>query len=57
MLDFFSPGDDYQRALKAAFYYRDCLDNKLIRKFVTFHFFFPNEHIPQEGILTQVKNS
>ena len=54
LFSLFNQGDDYYKALKAAFYFRDCTKNKLIRKLVTFHFFFPSDHLPQNGTLKQV---
>jgi hypothetical protein len=52
-ISIFAPGDDYLSALKAIFYYRQCLNTTLVRDFVTFHFYFPFAHMPNSDILTQ----
>ena len=49
----YTPGDDYLTAVKAIFYYRQCLNTTLVRDFVTFHFYFPFAHMPNSTILTQ----
>ena len=49
----YTPGDDYMTALKAIYYYRDCLGTSLIKDFVTFHFYFPYAHMTNSTFLTQ----
>ncbi len=42
----FAPGSDYELAFKHAQYYRKCSQhNQLIADNVSFHFFFPSDHI------------
>ena len=49
----FAPGDDYVTAVKAVFYYRQCLETKLVEDYVTFHFYFPFAHITNSTFFTQ----
>ncbi len=50
-LAIYCPGTDYDLALKAAAFYRHCVQDDdasiLIRKYVTFHFFFEAKHNPE----------
>ena len=48
-------GDDYMTALKAVYYYRQCLNTSLVQDFVTFHFYFPFSHMPNSSVLTQAE--
>jgi hypothetical protein len=53
ILEFLTPGEDYLTALKAVFYYRQCLETTLVRDFVTFHFYFPFTHMTNGTFYTQ----
>ncbi len=46
-------GYDYHAAVETVFYYRQCRGSNLIKDFVTFHFYFPFDHMPNTTILTQ----
>lgn len=41
----YAPGDDFQNTLESIAYVRNC-DSTLIKKYVTFHLFFPYSHSP-----------
>ncbi|XP_053601734.1 beta-1,4-glucuronyltransferase 1-like [Plodia interpunctella] len=41
-----APGTDIGPTMDSIRYLRDCLGTNLIRKYVTFHLIFPNNHIP-----------
>ncbi len=44
-ISLYTPGSDYEDALKAVSYYRFCTPHSdLIRDYVTFHFYFPYKH-------------
>lgn len=44
----FAPGRDFYTALKSIKYIIKCDEfGKLVKKFVTFHFFFPLKHVPK----------
>lgn len=44
----YTPGDDYDRAVESILYLRNCdTQAELIKKFVTFHFFFDLDHLPK----------
>ena len=57
----FTPGSDYQAALEAIFYYRQCRldgDGKaaeptLVSQYVTFHFYFPVDHLPTAAFMNE----
>lgn len=45
----YSPGTDFQKSLESILYLRNCLnDSKLIRDYVTFHFFFDRDFTPED---------
>lgn len=45
----YCPGTDYQLALESVLHLRRCVnESDLIRKFVTFHFYFDRKHTPEE---------
>ncbi|XP_013166937.1 PREDICTED: beta-1,4-glucuronyltransferase 1 [Papilio xuthus] len=43
-----APGADLAPTVDSIRYLRDCLNNDLIRQYVTFHVFFSNKHIPSK---------
>lgn len=44
----YCPGSDYELALESVLYLRNCISQSiLIRQFVTFHFYFDQNHTPQ----------
>jgi len=49
----YTPGSDYEDALKAVAYYRQCVnESQMIRDYVTFHFYFPYKHLPKGTLLS-----
>lgn len=43
----YAPGDDYNATMDSIQYVRNCLpESELIRDYVTFHIYFPREHLP-----------
>lgn len=54
-ISLYTPGSDYEDALKAVAYYRQCLDesdSQLVRELATFHFYFPYKHLPKGTMLS-----
>jgi hypothetical protein len=48
----YTPGSDYEDALKAVFYYRQCVnESQMIQDLVSFHFYFPYKHRPKEDLI------
>ena len=48
----YTPGSDYDDAMKAVSYYRSCVEeSKMVRDYVTFHFYFPYKHRNEGTIL------
>jgi len=48
----YTPGSDYEDAVKAVSYYRFCMDeSQMVRDYVTFHFYFPYKHRQKGDIL------
>ncbi len=50
----YAPGEDYARALDAIMFQRQCLQEEksaLVRKWATFHIFFPVEHFPPKEMV------
>lgn len=45
----YAPGDDFSSAVNNIAYLRNC-GSPLIRKYVTFHLFFPNDHVPSSQV-------
>lgn len=44
-----APGTDFHKTLESIFYLRNCEPSKHnIRKYVTFHLFFDNKHVPRK---------
>ena len=58
-LSIFTPGTDYEAAVEAIFYYRQCRNGSraeeptLVSQFVTFHLFYPVEHLPSGSFLNE----
>jgi len=48
----FTPGSDYQDALEAVHYYRQCTNTTLVLQYVTFHFYFPINHLPSHPFMS-----
>jgi len=49
----YTPGSDYEDALKAVAYYRQCVnESQMVRDYVTFHFYFPYKHLPKGTLLS-----
>ncbi|XP_018326869.1 beta-1,4-glucuronyltransferase 1-like [Agrilus planipennis] len=44
----FAPGEDFFRTIDSIAYLRNC-EMDLIEKYVTFHLFFPEDHLPQSS--------
>lgn len=44
----YSPGSDYEKAMKTIYYYRECTeDSPMIKALATFHLFFHVDHMPK----------
>lgn len=43
-----APGDDLMPTVNSIKYLRECINNDLIRQYVTFHLFFSTSHMPKE---------
>lgn len=41
-----APGTDFETTIKSIFFMRNCLDNPLIKDFITFHLYFDKTFIP-----------
>lgn len=48
-LALYAPGSDFNKTLSAIMYLRNCIgdSSELIKKFVTFHIVFENNHVPE----------
>ncbi|TRY63012.1 hypothetical protein TCAL_11158 [Tigriopus californicus] len=45
-LSVYAPGTDFNKAVKAILYQRECSHSNLVKDFVTFHLFFDHIHLP-----------